>query len=196
LVTDAPQETSVQAWDADAFTSIYRAHFASLCGVARRYVRTREAAEELVQDVLLRVWEQRSDWAVRESVQAYLHAAVRNHALDALKRQAVARRWQARVVRDGEAGIGRRPATADDAVVARELAQAVARLVAALPPRCREAYVLRREQFLSLDEIARVMGIAPKTVEIQIGLALRALRRGLADWLPGSVPAVSRSVAS
>jgi RNA polymerase sigma-70 factor (ECF subfamily) len=87
-------------------------------------------------------------------------------------------------MRDGEAGFGRAHARADDDVAAGELAQVVARLVAALPARCREAYVLRREHFLSLDEIARVMGIAPKTVEIQIGLALRALRRGLADWLP------------
>src|SRR5438105_15822338 len=75
---EAPWETGVQAGDADTFTAIYRAYYAPLCNLARRYVRTPEAAEELVQDVLLRFWEQRSGWSLRESLRAYLHAAVQN----------------------------------------------------------------------------------------------------------------------
>jgi len=66
---------------------------------------------------------------------------------------------------------------------AAELAAAIERAIAQLPPRCREAYLLRRQHHLSYAEIARVMGIAPKTVEIQIGAALKALRASLADWL-------------
>ena len=57
------------------------------------------------------------------------------------------------------------------------------RAVAELPPRCRQAFLLRRHRELSYAEIARIMQITPKTVEIHIGLALKTLRRRLADWL-------------
>jgi RNA polymerase sigma-70 factor (ECF subfamily) len=54
--------------------------------------------------------------------------------------------------------------------------------VEALPPRCRQAFLLRRQHGLSYAEIAQVMGIAPKTVEVQIGAALRTLRARLAHF--------------
>jgi RNA polymerase sigma-70 factor (ECF subfamily) len=178
---------SVRPRDADAFGAIYHAYYAPLCSLARRYVRADEAAEELVQEVLLRVWEQRS-WSHLQdgALRSYLYTAVRNQALDALKRERVARRWHERVLREPDALVGPRPDGADDNAAVEELAAVVERLVAALPPRCRQAYLLRREQQLGYEEIARIMGVATKTVEVQIGLALRALRRGLADWVPSA----------
>ena len=178
---------SARTRDADAFGAIYHAYHAPLCTLARRYVRAADSAEELVQDVLLRIWEQRSWLHLQDgALRAYLYAAVRNQALDALKRERVARRWHERVLREPDALVGPRPDGADESAAVEELSAVVERLVAALPPRCRQAYVLRREQQLGYGEIARIMGVAPKTVEVQIGLALRALRRGLADWVPAS----------
>ncbi len=65
----------------------------------------------------------------------------------------------------------------------RDLEQAIERAIAALPPRCRQVYVLRRQEGLSYAEIAQLVGVTPKTVDVQIGKALRLLRRYLAEWL-------------
>jgi RNA polymerase sigma-70 factor (ECF subfamily) len=62
------------------------------------------------------------------------------------------------------------------------LIAAVHEAVGELPPRCRQAFLLRRQHGLSYGEIAQVMGIAPKTVEVQIGAALRILRARLARF--------------
>ena len=63
------------------------------------------------------------------------------------------------------------------------LAEAVERAVAELPPRCREVFTLTRDQHLSYAEVAGVLHISPKTVEIHMGRALALLRDRLQPWL-------------
>ena len=175
---------AIRAGDAGAFAALFRAYYGPLCTYAKRYVGERETAEELVQDVMLKLWEFRATWLLRGTLKSYLYTAVRNQALDVLKHERVARRWRERVVRDYSAVAGAHGAVAgaDDEVKTAELAAAIEVHVAKLPERCRQAFVLRRQHHLSYAEIARVMGTSTKTVEVQIGLALKALRKGLADW--------------
>jgi RNA polymerase sigma-70 factor (ECF subfamily) len=65
----------------------------------------------------------------------------------------------------------------------RELERAIEHAIAQLPPRTREAFVLCRLNGLPQHDAAQVMGVSPRTVETQVGLALKALRRQLAEWL-------------
>ena len=173
----------IRAGDEAAFESLFREHYHGLCVFAARLVRSDALAEELVQDVLLRVWQQRERLEVTGTIAAYLYGATRNQALGHLRHERVERKWRERPDAGrplaGSSGLGQ----ADEAARAAELAAAIERAVAGLPPRCREAYLLRRQHHLSYAEIARVMSIAPKTVEIQIGAALKALRKSLSDWL-------------
>ena len=69
-----------------------------------------------------------------------------------------------------------------------EIEAAVRAAVASLPERCREVFELSRGQGLKYAEIAGAMGISVKTVEAQMGKALRTLRERLAAWLPGGEP--------
>lgn len=73
--------------------------------------------------------------------------------------------------------------SADESARSAEVSKAIEDAIAQLPPRCREAFLLQRRQHLSVIEVARTMGIAPKTAEVQIGNALRLLRAALAPWL-------------
>jgi RNA polymerase sigma-70 factor, ECF subfamily len=173
----------IQAGDEAAFEALFREHYHGLCVFAARLVASDAIAEELVQDVLLRVWEQRERLHVTGSVPAYLYGAVRNQALGHLRHERVERKWLAHPGGSRPPAPSSGAANTDERVRAAELAAAIERALAQLPPRCREAYLLRRQHHLSYAEIARVMGIAPKTVEIQIGAALKALRTSLADWL-------------
>jgi RNA polymerase sigma-70 factor (family 1) len=175
----------IRAGDESAFQEIFLQHYKRLCVIAARMTGSDGAAEELVQDVLFRVWQQRERWDVSSTIGGYLTVAVRNHALNRINRERLERGWRDRVREQPNPGAalhGSLP-TPGDELASSELAAAISRAIDDLPPRCREAYVLRRYHGLSYAEIARVMGTAPKTVEIQIGKALKALQWKLADWL-------------
>ena len=184
LIHDNEILSRIRTGEEAAFETLFREHYAGLCVFATRILESRAVAEEIVQDVFLRLWERRNEWETTGSVSAYLYAAVRNRAFNRVRQDRAQQRWQERVIREHSAEPrGAESSAADEHVRSDELAAAIERGIAELPPRCREAFVLRRQHHLSYAEIARVMNIAPKTVEIQIGLALKSLRGKLAEWL-------------
>ncbi len=184
LTDDRAIVARIRSGDEATFDLLVRSHYNGLCVFAARMMDSDAAAEELVQDVLFRIWAARTSWVVADTVRGYLYGAVRHRALMALRRERLERRYEAEAVRNTDLrAMGHALGAADARLRAGEVAQAVERAIAALPPRCREAYVLRRQHGLSYAEIARVMQIAPKTVEVQINAALRSLRVSLAEFL-------------
>lgn len=174
----------IRAGDETAFDALVREHYNGLCLFAARMLDSRAVAEEVVQDVLLRIWQQRAQWHVHSSVAAYLYTAVRNQALNCARRERLLQRWQHSSMLELDIADGSLAAPdADERIREEEIAEALERAVQELPPRCRETFILRRQHHMSCAEIARVMQIAPKTVEIQIGIALKSLRRKLAHLL-------------
>ncbi len=166
-----------------AIDALFVAHYEELYRVAYYFVRSREAAEELVQDVFVHVIELGSRWEPRGPALVYLRAAVRNAALGTLRRQRLEQRWT--IDRPFGTDVATAPtASADDLVHGLDVERAIARAVAALPPRCRETFQLQRESGLTYDEVAHVMGVTAQTVKIQMGRALKALRRSLRHYLP------------
>ncbi|HEX6816234.1 MAG TPA: RNA polymerase sigma-70 factor [Gemmatimonadaceae bacterium] len=168
-----------------AFYVVFRAHYVVLCRYAYRFVHSRAIAEELVSDVFLRIWTNRSRWAVHGNVRAYLYSATRHVAIDYLRRERVERRsldHNARELRvSGAVSLGE----ADERLAAEELAAAMQRAVDELPPRPRQVFLLRWQRHLSNTEIAVALGIAVKTVEMHMTRALGALRHSLPSELVG-----------
>ncbi len=168
----------IRAGDGPAFEALFHAYHAPLCAFAYRLVGVRDLAEEIVQEVFLYVWERRETWDVRTSVKSYLFTAVRNAAMSYLRHERVVRQREAETV-----DLFVRPAAAADGRVrTAELVAAVQRAVGRLPERCRLIFTLHREQGLTYSEIAEVLEISPKTVEVQMGRALKALRKALAGF--------------
>ena len=166
----------IRTGDPMAFEALFHAYHASLCSFAYRYLGARDLAEEMVQEVFLFVWERRESWDVRSSVRSYLFTAVRNAALSYLRHERVVARRDARVlILQDTVAPG-----ADLEVVQAETVAAIQEAVARLPDRCRLVFTLHREQGLTYAEVAEVLGISPRTVEVQIGRALKSLRRCLA----------------
>jgi RNA polymerase sigma-70 factor (ECF subfamily) len=172
----------IRAGDNDAFDAVFRANYASLVGTAERMLQRRDVAEEIVQDVLLELWRRRETLVVEDSLRGYLFRATRNRALNHLRHGAIERRAEPELSAEHE----ERGATAHAALVEEEIGVAVKRAVAELPPRCREVFELSRVEGLKYAEIAAALGISVKTVEAQMGKALRILRERLAQWLPES----------
>lgn len=144
-------------------------------------MRSRAIAEELVQDVMLELWKRRELLADESSPQAYLFQAMRNRALNHIRHERVARQGEPHATRSGVVD-----STAHSLVVEDEISVALRRAVDGLPNRCREVFELSRTHGLRYSEIASVLGISVKTVEAQMGKALRTLREELAPWLPES----------
>lgn len=166
----------VRAGDAAAFESLFRAHYAALCGFAERYTRSATLAEELVQDLFADLWARRGEWTPRTSVRGYLFAAVRNRALNLRRRDALERDWADEEAVAESPTLHRASETADVALEAAELHARLDAALESLPERCRLVMRLRWREQLSYAEIADVMGISTKGVENQLSRGLKALR--------------------
>ena len=168
----------IRQGDQGAFDALFRAHYAALVRHADGMLRRRDVAEELVQDVMLELWRRRETLVVDDSVRAYLFRATRNRALNHLRHEAIVRRSEPELAADPDTRPG-----AETVLVDEEIDVAVRRAVAELPDRCREVFELSRMRGLKYSEIASSLGISVKTVEAQMGKALRLLRERLAPWL-------------
>ncbi len=169
------------AGDETAFDTIFRTWYAPLVRIATYLLHDDGIAEEVVQEVMLEVWRRRESLAFEQEPRRYLMRATRNRALNHVRHEAVVARAAARDIAE-EA----HAATAPAMVQAAELEVAIAQAVATLPDRCRAVFELSRRHHMSYADIAAALDIAPKTVENQMGKALRMLRVALAVWLPGA----------
>jgi RNA polymerase sigma-70 factor (ECF subfamily) len=173
----------IRTGDTAAFEALFYAYFQPLCDFVSTYVEAADAAEELVQDLFCKLWDQRYEWEISGSVKSYLYKSARNRAFNYLRRRRVEEAFQARqAVLQGSIDEGKAHVLPDDQVEANELGRALENAVAQLPPRCREVFTLHRDQQLTYSEIAHVLEISVKTVEIHMARALVALRQRLAAW--------------
>lgn len=161
---------------------MFRTYYPQLCGFAAGYVKSKDAGREVVQNVFLKIWERRGRLQVHTSFKSYLYRAVRNQALDRLKKA----RRRAEFI--GEMQVDRMPRngrterrTAADEMRHKELTDAIWRAVDELPERRKTTFILHRQHDLTYAEIAEVMGVTRKTVENQMGRALKTLRQLLAS---------------
>jgi RNA polymerase sigma-70 factor, ECF subfamily len=177
-VTDRELLERLRQGDPAAFDAIFRTWYAPLVGTAERMLRDRAVAEELVQDVMLELWRRRETLDASGSPQAYLFQATRNRVLNHLRHLKIEQRSEPEVRRESPAS-----PQADAHVSEQELEVAIQQAVRTLPDRCREVFELSRVHGLKYSEIATALGISVKTVEAQMGKALRTLRERLDQWL-------------
>lgn len=162
--------------DRQAFKEMFYAYYPRLCAFAAEYVGSTNRARDVVQEVFLTIWERRREWEVRSSLKAYLYQAVRNRALNATRRKDT-RQDAFDTLQQNTASVQRR--TAEDRVYYYQLSDAVEQAIEQLPPRRRMVFLLHRKHDFTYAEIAQIMDITPKTVENQMGRALKFLRERL-----------------
>lgn len=169
----------LRAGDERALEAVFRAHYAAMCGVVRRIVFAPDVAEELVQDVFFKLWSRREQLAEIDALRTYLYRAARNTALNHLRRQKLEHAHKERELIKGEPMATE---ATDDGADAGELEVAVRAAISRLPDRCREIFLMSRDGGLTYGQIARELGISIKTVETQMGRALKSLRSSLAEF--------------
>ena len=168
----------VREGDGKAFEQLFRLYCQPLIHFISRYVQDVPTAENLVQEVFLAVWANRSRLDPAKNVKTYLYTAAKNQALKHLRHNDVEDR--------GAEAVGStlpRQDTPEDELRQKEISTAVARAVAALPEKTRIAFSMNRYDHLTYAEIAEIQGVSIKTVETQMGRALEFLRGRLAGLL-------------
>lgn len=178
--TDLEIAAMLKAGDEQGLERLFRAHYGVLCGAVDKIVRDKGVAEDLVQDLFLGLWQRRTTLEGVVSFRAYLRRAAVNRALNHVRD-----RRRGRMTEAGAAGADSDGPAVWDMLAGQELGAEVDRAVDRLPDRCRLVFVLSRFEELSHAEIAAAMGISVKTVEHQLGKALRLLRESLREYRQG-----------
>ncbi|AFD07266.1 RNA polymerase sigma-70 factor [Solitalea canadensis] len=162
------------------FERLFKSHFKALHAYAYTIVNDEITAEEMVQTVFLKIWEKKEQLQVETSIKAYLYRAVHNCCMNYIKHQKIKSSYQEHITYSMKNEF-------DDASKKVQLSELETRLRAALnelPEQCRTIFQLSRFDELKYREIAAQLGLSPKTVENQMGKALKILRLKLADFLP------------
>lgn len=155
-----------------AFEIIFKKYYQRLCVYATRFMPSDDDAEEIVQEVFVRFWERSETLKPESSLAAYLYRSVYNTCLNQIKHEKVKDSYKAHVRNFHDHQV-EDPRAAEEQ---KDLLEQVVAAIDQLPPRCSEIFKLSRFEGLKYQEIADHLGISLKTVEVQMGKALRVLR--------------------
>lgn len=162
------------------FEQVFKSHFKSLHAYAYTIVKDEIAAEEIVQNVFLKIWEKKDQLDIQSSVTAYLYRAVYHESLNYLKHLKVKGAYQSYAVYQSKG----QSDNASKKLLLSELEQQLNKALSELPEQCRTIFQMSRFEELKYREIANRLGLSIKTVENQMGKALKLLRMKLVDFLP------------
>lgn len=171
--------TALKASDEKVFEAVYRHYFRSLCGFCSQYVSEQEEIEEIVQDTLVWLWENRSSLVEELTLKTLLFTIVKNKALNRISHFEVRRRVYQIISEKYE-----REFSNPNFYLENELLQLYEEALTKLPKEFREAYEMNRTQRLTHKEIAGKLNVSPQTINYRIGQALKLLRIALKDYLP------------
>jgi RNA polymerase sigma-70 factor (ECF subfamily) len=160
------------------FENVFKTHFKSLHAYALAILKDDATAEEIVQNVFYKLWEKKDKITIESSLTAYLYKAVYYESLNYLKHVKVKEIHHAHVTRHNVGG------DTTDSLALKELQQKIDLAITQLPEQCRTIFQLSRYEGLKYRMIADKMGISVKTVESQMGKALKTLRIKLIEYLP------------
>jgi len=169
----------VRLGDEAAFEQIFRTYYVRLVSFARTGIDSQDLAEETVQEVFLHIWMRRESWVVERSLAAYMFRAVRNRISNARRSLKLETCYNADIARETDGGPD---VPCDGRLREAEIEAALAKAVALLSDRARQVFLLSRRQHLTYAEIAEVLGIGVKTVEMHMARALSQLRLALSEW--------------
>jgi RNA polymerase sigma-70 factor, ECF subfamily len=181
---------TLRAGDPTTFEMIFRTYYQPLCNYAYTFVQDRDEAEEIVQATFLSVWEKKEDLDIHTGVKPYLYAMVRNAALNVIKHEKIKQQHAAVELAVAE----KSSESVTRTVMAAELEGQIYNALNKLPEQCRLVFKLSRFEELKYSEIAEQLNISVKTVENQMGKALRIMREQLKDYLPLLVVLITRLI--
>lgn len=165
------------------FQQEFSHYYEPLCNYAYTILKEAHACEDIVQDIFMHVWEKKQHLVGDAGLRFYLFTAVRNNCLTWLQRN---KRSMVSPL-TGQEPEQPVPEQYGPEKVETDFNSLMRSALEKLPPKCREVFLLSRMGRLTYQEIAETKGISVKTVENQMGKALRIMRNFIREkqvWLP------------
>jgi len=172
--------------DIEALHYIYREYYPSLCIYARNFTRTKELAEEIVQDVFIGLWEKQDRLNINISLKSYLFISVRNTCLNYLKHLQVVNKFNeyyTQKLKEAQDFYSITQETGDSLLIARELEEKINNAIESLPEQCRKIFLMSRVDCLKHKDIADKLNVTINTVHRQTSIALEKIRKAVKDFL-------------
>jgi RNA polymerase sigma-70 factor, ECF subfamily len=167
----------IRKGDIGQFETLFRSSYVSLVKYARTLINDQDTAEEIVQDLFFRLWQDKEKLNIESSLNGYLFRAVHNRCLHHIEHLKVVER-HARETATGNFESSESPS---DVLQYKELQAKIARILERLPERCGKIFTMNRFEGLRYSEIAEKLSISVKTVEANMGKALKEFRKALAE---------------
>ncbi len=163
--------------DERAFKALFQKYYSAMCHFAFQFLKDHEMAEETIQDLFVRIWEKHATLNIETSFKHYFFRSVRNQCLNQLQHQKIRKEYASIVMESSHQEID-----TDQYYIEVDLVERIEKSIASLPAKRQEIFRLSREQGLKYKEIADKLNISVKTVEAQMGLALKYLRDELKEF--------------
>lgn len=165
--------------DIDSFKYFFDRYYNDLCNFVHIYLHDQVLSEEIVQDIFVYFWENKEKLQINSSVRSYLFSASKFKSLNLLRDVRTQKRIAEKI---GMTEPVQTPEPDGSYIDADEFKKVLNSAVDQLAPKCREIFLLSKQEDLSNKEIAERLGISVKTVENQMTIALKKLREYLAPF--------------
>lgn len=162
----------------DSFSHMYERFYSPLCLFACRYTGRKDIAEEIVQEVFLKLWKEREVIEIHGSLRSYLFTSVKNGSLNYIKHLMIEKEFNAKALIHYQKRINYMEISQEDGssiLIAEEYEKFLSCAIENLPPRCRKIFEMSRKEELKHSEIAQKLNISVNTVQKQISIAIEKL---------------------
>jgi RNA polymerase sigma-70 factor (ECF subfamily) len=177
MIRDSEIIGRIRQGDIKQFEALFRSSYVSLVKYARTLIKDQDSAEEVVQDFFFRFWQNKEKTQIESSLNGYLFRSVHNGCLHYIEHQKVVERY----VREISSGQTARIESPSDVLQYKELQAKIARTIERLPERCGQIFCMNRFEGMKYSEIAEKLSLSVKTVEANMGRALKEFRKVLAE---------------
>lgn len=176
--------------DEAALKDLYDAYADKLFHFAYAIVHSKELAEEVVEDVFIKVWQKRSHIVTIESLVLYLLVITKNISNNYLRKYS---RKKNICLDELSLPYYYINASPEDLLITSETLQCINKAINELPPKCRIIFKLVKEDGLKYKDVAALLNLNIKTIENQMGIALKKLHTSVETLLPAKQSSVKKS---
>jgi RNA polymerase sigma-70 factor (ECF subfamily) len=177
MIRDTEIIGRIREGDVGQFESLFRSSYVSLVRYAKTLIKDHDTAEEMVQDLFFRLWQDKEKIKIESSLNGYLFRSVHNKCLHYIEHNKVVER-HAEEMSYRQTNIQENPS---DILQYQELQARIARILEKLPERCGKIFCMSRFEGLKYAEIAEKLSVSVKTVESNMGRALKEFRKELIE---------------
>jgi len=177
MISDTEIIRRIRQGDVRQFESLFRSSYVSLVRYAKTLIKDHDTAEEIVQDLFFRLWQDKEKIKIESSLNGYLFRAVHNRCLHFIDHSKIVERY----AREMAARPEESAENPTDILHYKELQAKIAWILEKLPERCGKIFCMSRFEGLKYSEIAERLSVSIKTVEANMGRALKEFRKALAE---------------